>query len=140
MRTRTTTAALIAAGLLATLTACSSSDDTADKPSTPPTLSAEQRASARAAAGLPDPTPEQEAAFVAALDAIDKDIAHGKADKAASRGRSQCQTIHDWPKDEAKQVDLATRRFTSPTHPEGRTQATAEKINAAAHKHLCPDF
>ncbi|MFD8581522.1 DUF732 domain-containing protein [Streptomyces californicus] len=137
MRTRTTTAALLAAALLLTLTACTE-DDTAAKPRTLPTLTDEQRSSARAAAGLPDPTPEQEAAFVAALDAIDKDIAHGKADKAASRGRSQCQTIHDWPKDEAKQVSLAAQRFTSPTHPEGRTPETAAKINAAARTHLCP--
>ncbi|MFJ8844332.1 hypothetical protein ACIRFF_15670 [Streptomyces cyaneofuscatus] len=138
MRTRTT-AALIAATLLLTLTACGE-DDTAAKPSTPPTLTDEQRSSARAAAGLPDPTPEQEAAFVAALDAIDKDIAHGKADKASSRGRSQCQTIHENPKDEAKQVDFATKRFTSPTHPEGRTPDVAKKINQAAHHHLCPNF
>ncbi|WP_406143279.1 hypothetical protein [Streptomyces anulatus] len=138
MRTRTT-AALIAAGLLLALTACGE-DDTAAKPSAPPSLTEQQRSSARAAAGLPDPTPEQEAAFVAALNAIDKDIVHDKADKAASRGRSQCQTIHDWPKDEAKQIDLATRRFTSPTHPEGRTLAVAKKINEAAHHNLCPDF
>ncbi|WP_405549714.1 hypothetical protein [Streptomyces microflavus] len=138
MRTRTT-AALIAATLLLTLTACGE-DDTAAKPSAPPSLTAEERASVLAAAGLPDTTPEQESAFVAALDKIDKDIAHGKADKAASRGRSQCQTIHDWPKDEAKQIDLATRRFTSPTHPEGRTPAVAKKINQAAHHHLCPNF
>ncbi|MEV6079675.1 hypothetical protein AB0L80_31870 [Streptomyces sp. NPDC052069] len=139
MRTRTTAVALIATSLLTTLTACGG-DDTAAKPSAPPSLTDQQRSSARAAAGLPDPTPEQEAAFVAALDAIDKDIAHGKADKAASRGRSQCQTIHDWPKDEAKQIDLATQRFTSPTHPEGRTSAVAKKINEAAHHNLCPDF
>ncbi|WP_406420889.1 hypothetical protein [Streptomyces sp. NBC_00842] len=139
MHARITTAA-ITAGLLLTLVGCSADTTPEAKPSSPPSLTAEQRASIRAAAGLPDPTPEQEAAFVAALEAIDKDIVHGKADKAASRGLSQCQTIHDWPKDQAKQVDLATRRFTSPTHPEGRTPATAEKINKAAHKHLCPDF
>lgn len=140
MRIRTTAAALIAAGLLATLTACSSDTSTEAKPSAPPSLTAEQRAAALAAAGIPDTTPEQEAAFVTDLNKIDLDIAHGKADKAASRGRSQCQTIHDWPKDEAKQADLARQRFTSPTHPEGRTLEVATKINAAAHKHLCPDF
>ncbi|MFS0697795.1 hypothetical protein [Streptomyces nitrosporeus] len=137
MRTRTT-AALITAGLLA-LTACTD-DDTAAKPSAPPSLTAEQRASALAAAGLPQTTPEQEAAFVAALDAIDTDIAHGKADKAASRGRSQCQTIHENPDDTAKQIEFAGKRFTSPTHPEGRTPDIAKKINSAAHEHLCPDF
>ncbi|MFE3475696.1 hypothetical protein ACFXOI_29440 [Streptomyces bacillaris] len=144
MRTRTTTA-LTAAALLATLTACGTTPDevtpaAGPKVSTSPTLTDEQRASIRAAAGIPDTTPDQEAAFVAALNAIDKDIAHGKPDKAASRGRSQCQTIHDWPKDESKQIDTATRRFTSPTHPEGRTLEVAKKINEAAHHHLCPDF
>ena len=139
MSNRTTTAALIAACLLATLTACSG-DDTDAKSSAPPSLTAEQRASILAKAGIPETTPEQEAAFVDALNAIDTDIAHGKADKAASRGRNQCQTIHDWPKDEDKQADTAARRFTSPTHPEGRTPEVAKKINAAAHEHLCPDF
>lgn len=140
MRTRTTVAALIAAGLLATLTACSGESATESKPSAPPPLTAEQRASALAAAGIPDTTPAQEAAFVTDLNKIDPDIVHGKSDKAASRGRTQCQTIHNWPKDETKQADLAQQRFTSPTHPEGRTPDVAKKINAAAHKHLCPDF
>ncbi|MFC9247763.1 hypothetical protein ACFT7S_28255 [Streptomyces sp. NPDC057136] len=135
-----TTTALITVSLLATLTACSGESPTEAKPSAPPSLTAEQRASVLAAAGIPATTPEQEAAFVAELNTIDRDIAHGKADKAASRGRTQCQTIHNWPKDEAKQAALARQRFTSPTHPEGRTLATAQKINAAAHKHLCPDF
>ncbi|MFE9912759.1 hypothetical protein [Streptomyces clavifer] len=139
MCTRTTSAVIAAGLLLATLTACGG-NSTESKPSSPPSLTAEQRASVYAATGLPDTTPEQEAAFVAALDSIDKDIAHGKADKAAGRGRSQCQTIHNWPDDMEKQVDLAAQRFTSPTHPEGRTPETAAKINAAAHAHLCPAF
>ncbi|WP_031087057.1 DUF732 domain-containing protein [Streptomyces sp. NRRL WC-3549] len=139
MHTRTTTAVVAAVLLLATLTACGG--DTSDGgPGGTPTLSEEQGAEARAANGLPDTTPEQEAAFVAALDSIDKDIAHGEADKAISRGRSQCQSIHDWPDDETKQVEQARQRFTSPTHPEGRSPQTAERINAAAHAHLCPDF
>ncbi|AEN08137.1 MULTISPECIES: DUF732 domain-containing protein [unclassified Streptomyces] len=139
MHTRTTTAVVAAVLLLTALTACGS--ETPDgEPGGPATLSEEQLAEARAATGLPDTTPEQEAAFVAALDSIDKDIAHGEAEKAVSRGRSQCQTIHNWPDDEEKQVDQARQRFTSPKHPEGRAETTAARINAAALAHLCPDF
>ncbi|MFJ3188676.1 hypothetical protein [Streptomyces halstedii] len=133
MRTRTTTAVVAAGLLLAALTACGTESAGAE-PAASPSLSEEELT------GLPDTTPQQEAAFVAALDSIDKDIAHGDADKAVGRGRNQCRTIHDWPDDEAKQIDQAAQRFTSPKHPDARAPETAEKINAAAHAHLCPAF
>ncbi|WP_394620115.1 hypothetical protein JNUCC0626_13715 [Lentzea sp. JNUCC 0626] len=79
-----------------------------------------------------------QAAFVAALDAIDKDIAHGKAEKAYDRGRNQCDSIKNNPNDRAKLLDLTRQRFTSPDHPEGFPPATVEKILDAVKTHLCP--
>lgn len=146
MHTRTTaTTALLA--LTLALTGCSSSD-TSDKgsgdtkPSTSaPALTDKQRASIRADNGLP-PTPAAAdwAAYIKGLDAINPDIVHGKEDKAISRGIDSCSSIKNFPKDKAKQIELTGHRYTSPTHPEGRDAATAKKILALAHKHICPDF
>jgi hypothetical protein len=139
MRTRHTTAA--AAVLLLTLTACGTSDTTTtDAPGNEAERDA-MREEARKKAGLPpSPEPTQRQAYLDALNAIDPDIVHGKGDKAVSRGLSQCQSIKQHPNERAKQIDLATKWFTSPTHPEGRTSATAEKILDVVHKHICPDF
>lgn len=141
---RTATAAVLLAAL-ATLTACSSSDDGPDpaaeaKNSQAPTVDAAAKAKAREAAGLPpEPDAATAAAFVKALDAIDSDIVHGKDEKALSRGADTCRIIKDHP-DRAKQVEQTNKRWSSPTHPDGHGLATAEKIRDTAHKHLCPDF
>lgn len=149
MRTRTTIAATTAAFAALLLTACGSSDSSDDAGSTAkptPTVSAPgltdaQKDAARAAAGLPPtPAPAQWSAYIKALDAVDTDIVHGKEDKAVSRGISTCSTIKDHAGDTGKQVDMTRKRFTSPTHPEGRDTATATKILDAAHKYICPDF
>lgn len=147
MRTRTT-AAVAATLLAAVLTGCSSadSDDASDKPTAPasssaPSVSAADLAKAREAAGLPpSPKPVDRAAYIDGLNAIDPDIVHGKDDKAISRGINACSSIKNLPGDTAKQIGMTGRRFTSPTHPEGRDTATSEKILALAHKHICPDF
>jgi hypothetical protein len=109
--------------------------------SSAPELTDEQRASIRADAGLP-PTPNAAdwAAYIKALDAIDPDIVHGKEDKAVSRGINTCSAFKRYPGDRPKQVDVTRQRFTSPTSPEGRGTATAEKILDATHKHICPDY
>lgn len=148
MTHRHTALALTAATLLA-LTACSSdnsstANDEASKPpatSTPSELTKEQREEIREAAGLPPtPKPAEWAAYIKALEAVDPDIVHGKEDKAISRGIDTCSSIKRYPDDRAKQIKFAGQRFTSPTHPEGRNTATAEKILTAAHKHICPDY
>ena len=142
MRTRLLTTALSAA-LLLTLTACGTSDSSSDaqQSSTPPELTDEQRASIREAAGLPPtPNPADWAAYIKALDALDPDIVHGKEEKAVSRGIDTCSAFKRYPDDTAQQVKVTGQRFTSPTHPEGRDQATAEKILDAAHKHICPTY
>jgi hypothetical protein len=112
------------------------------KPTTAPaTLSPDALASARAAAGLPPkPDAATAAAFIAALDAIDKDIVHGKEEKALSRGADTCSTYKRYPDDTEKQVDQTNKRWSSPTHPDGHGLTIAKKILAASHKHLCPDF
>jgi hypothetical protein len=140
MRTRTITVGAIAA-LALTLTACSSEEEpTATAESRPSSISAEDKAAARERAGLPpEPSAETAAAYIAALNAIDPDIAHGKDYKALSRGSDTCRTIKDHPA-RAKQIELTNRRWTSPTHPEGHGLTTAEKILDITHKHLCPDF
>ncbi|MFF2522443.1 hypothetical protein [Streptomyces liangshanensis] len=139
-------AAITTALLITCLAACNPQDTPVDEKgasqsSTPPELTPEQRASINAAAGIPeDPDDAHRQAYLDGLLAVDPDIVHGKDDKAISRGKNQCQTIHSFPKDKAKQIDQAMQRFTSPTHPEGRTRAVAEKINDLAHKQLCPAF
>ncbi|WP_326659598.1 hypothetical protein [Streptomyces sp. NBC_00385] len=141
MRTRITTAAIATGLLLATLTACGSSDDDAKPEASPSTLSQADRDAALKAAGLP-PRPDDAAAaaYVKALDAIDTDIAHGKTDKAVSRGMDTCGLIKRFPSDETKQADQTNKRWSSPTHPEGHGLATAKKILTVTHKQLCPDF
>lgn len=151
---RTLRPALAAATLIIGLAACASPTDTTTKPNTappPPASSAppaaattpgitpEQNASIRAEAGLP-PTPSAAkiAEFIAALDAIDPDIAHGKVDKAVSRAMNQCADVKRYPADTAKQVSNARQRFSSPSHPEGRDAATAERIVDAVRKYVCP--
>ncbi|MFG3426159.1 hypothetical protein [Streptomyces californicus] len=145
MRTRTVAAALITASLLLTVTACGTTPEP-DSPAAGPepstsTLSKADRDAALAAAGLP-PRPDDNtaAAFVRALDGINTDIAHGKTDKAVSRGMDTCGVIKRFPDDTAKQVDQTNKRWSSPTHPDGHGLATAEKILAVSHKHLCPEF
>lgn len=138
MRKALTIVAVTAVAL--TLTACGTDTSDSDKPAaTPSELTDEQRASIRAEAGLPNPTDEQKNAFVAALNAIKADIVHGKPDKAVSRGINQCGSIKRGY-DDTKLVELANSRFSSPDAPEGHGLDIAKQINAAAHKHLCPDY
>lgn len=153
---RRITGIIAAAATALLLTACGSSSDDdstaapaaknttlpAEVSAVPPSeLTAEQKASIAEGVGYPPSADAAtQAAYVAALDKIDKDIAHGKADKAVSRGRDTCRTIKENPGDRAKIVDATQKRFTSPDAPEGRTAAVAEKIVEAAHTHLCPSF
>ncbi|MET7368742.1 hypothetical protein ABZS61_23400 [Streptomyces sp. NPDC005566] len=145
MRT-TTAAALSAIALLATLTACGgSTDDTAEKPSpekrTASEITPEQRAAARKAAGLPDdPNPAQRQVYLEGLNAIDKDIVHGKDDKAVSRGINQCGTVKSSPDDYVKLVASTNSRFTSPDHPDGHGTITAERILKVVRENICPTF
>ncbi|MGW7099260.1 hypothetical protein [Streptomyces sp. NPDC054838] len=138
MNHRTTTAVLVAV-VAAGLTACGSGND-GDKPSAKTPPAAPTAASNSSAAtetpkgkGIPsEPDPATQAKYLAALSAIDPDIVNTKPDKAVDRGRNQCETIADFPKDEQKQVDLANQRFTSPSHPDGFGPAKAV--------HLCPTY
>jgi hypothetical protein len=80
------------------------------------------------------------AKFIAALDAIDPDIVHGKAEKAVDRARNQCGSVKQHPKDQARLVKLTDMRFSSPGHPDGFGAAKATKILAAARKYICPTY
>ena len=144
---RKTAATLAAVALAAALSGCGSDDDSkAGAPKKTPAASAtattaKPKTDAEAAAGIPPkPGAATQAAYIRALTAIDPEIVDGDEDKAVSRGRDQCSTIHNFPKDAAKQADLANQRFTSPSHPEGFGQATATLIVKAVHANLCPTF
>lgn len=141
---RTRTIAGILAALAFTLTACSSEEPTVDDAnSQPPSLSAEDKAKAREAAGLPpEPPAEARKAFLDALNAIDpRIIKPGKDDQAVSRGLNQCSSIKSSPDDKTKLAQQALERFTVTTRlPEIATPDTGQKIVDAVHKHLCPDF
>lgn len=141
---RTRTIAGILAALAITLTACSSEEPTVDDAnSQPPSLSAEDKAKAREAAGLPpEPSAEARKAFLDALNAIDpRIIKPGKDDQAVSRGLNQCSSIKSSPDDKTKLAQQALERFTVTTRlPEIATPDTGQKIVDAVHKHLCPDF
>ncbi|MGV9340579.1 hypothetical protein [Streptomyces sp. NPDC003688] len=144
MRTRTIIAAATTA-LAVALTGCSlearPESDAKASPSKADGISAEDMAKAREAAGLPpEPTAAQAAALVRDLNAIDPDIVHGKTEKALSRATNTCGTFKSFPGDRAKQIKQTTIRWSSPTHPEGRTLPVAEKILDAVHKNLCPKF
>jgi hypothetical protein len=147
MRPRHITPAITTALLLA-LTACSSDTEEAkpvDKPkaSDTPSVSAEDMAKAREAAGLPpEPTAEVRKAFLDALNAIDpRIIKPGKDDQAVSRGLNQCGAIKRTPDDREKLIQSTLGRFTIDTRlPEIATPETGGKILDAVHKHLCPDF
>ncbi len=98
------------------------------------------KAKAREAAGLPSPEPQPRADFLAALNALEPDLVHGKDDKAISRGLDTCSTLKRHPGDRSKQIETTAKRWTSPDHPEGRSLPMAEKVLDLSHKHLCPDF
>jgi hypothetical protein len=103
-------------------------------------LTAEQRASIQAEAGIPpEPGAATTAAYIDALNAIDPDIVHGKTDKAVTRGRNQCSSFKDHT-DRAKLVDLTNQRFISPDHPNGFGLTTASLILDVVHEHLCPTY
>ncbi|MEV6102631.1 hypothetical protein [Nocardia sp. NPDC051981] len=138
---RTKTSSLIAAAtavLTVALTACS----TTTEPAPNATLRPEDRASARAAAGLPvEPDAKSRQSYIDALNGIDpRIIKAGKEDQAVSRGLNQCSSIKT-TKDKSKLAESALERFTITTRlPDIATPETGEKIVAAVHTYLCPEF
>lgn len=145
-RYRITAAAITAAALLA-LTGCSDAVTSEPKPddkviSSPSAASpSADPDAARIAAGLPpEPKGAQRKAFLDGLNAIDKDIVHGKDDKAISRGIDTCGLVKNFPGDLTKQVEQTEKRWTSPTHPDGHGQVKAAQILAVAQAAICPTF
>ena len=86
----------------------------------------------------PAPDAATTAKYIAALLAIDPEIVSGKEDKAVNRGRDECSSIAQWPKDREKLVDLANKRFISPNHPDGFGPAKSAKILDVVHTYICP--
>lgn len=140
-------AGVLGALLIVGLAACNPQEppvdpQSADKPTaTAEGLTPDAKASIAAKLGYPpDPDAAQRAALIKALNAIDLDLAHGKEDKAVSRAMDTCRSLKDYPDDFAKQTDVAAKRWTSPTHPEGRTPAVAAETVKAARTTICPNF
>jgi hypothetical protein len=48
--------------------------------------------------------------------------------------------VKEWPGDEAKWIESANQRFTSPDHPDGLGTATAAKILKVVRKRICPTY
>lgn len=108
-----------------------------------PSISAEDWAKGREAAGMaPRPDATTRRAYLDALNAIDpRIIKPNKEDQAVSRGLNQCDSIKNSPDGREELARVALIRFTVDTRlPEISTPETGEKITDAVHKHLCPDF
>ncbi|MEV7783550.1 hypothetical protein [Kitasatospora sp. NPDC088351] len=162
MRVRTIMIGLTAS-LLVTLTACSSSTSNSPKaespapasasavptsatgsatPSAPPATTPEPTAPGAVTAGGLPPKPDEGTAakYIAALTSIDAEIVNGKPDKAISRGRDQCSSVAQHPKDQAKLVELTAQRFIGPNHPTGFGAEKSTKILEAVRKYICPTY
>lgn len=144
---RSTTTALLAAVIAAAgLTACGSDKDSStDSKNTPPPAPSTAAATPATPAPLasaatrggipPKPDAATQAAYIRALSAISPTIVGGKKARAVSRGRDTCGTIHSFPNDHGKVVNLTQQRFS------GATQVTTkqtEKILTVVQTHLCP--
>ncbi|WP_159037340.1 hypothetical protein [Streptomyces specialis] len=144
------TAAALTAVLALALTACGSSDDSSETPSSPGTTAEpapeetvdqdELDAALEEMGYPPEADAATEAAYIDALDAIDPRIDKDNPDSAVSRGRDTCRTIHDHPDDRAHQIEQTNIRFSHPDAPDGWGLATAEQILDVVHEHLCPTF
>ncbi|MEV4672797.1 hypothetical protein AB0K34_14165 [Actinomadura sp. NPDC049382] len=98
--------------------------------------------SAGALAGIPPkPSPQNRAAFLAALNRIDPDIIGDKdPDLIVDRGRNQCSSVKNRPDDQAYLIRTTNIRFTAPGHPGGFGEAKAARILKAVRKYLCPTW
>lgn len=98
-------------------------------------------ASAEAAAGIP-PLPDAAAqnAYIYALEQVDPEIVRNKPEATVSRGRDQCSSIKQYPRDRAKLIELTQVRFTAPGHPRGFGPEVSAQILDIVHQHLCPTY
>ncbi|MFK0293518.1 hypothetical protein ACIQU6_23975 [Streptomyces sp. NPDC090442] len=136
-----TAIALTTLALATSLAACSSSDGVkTEKPpvrSTPAATASPGKAiqDVERDRGIPPrPDAATQAKYIRALNAISPAIVNGKEDRAVSRGRDTCGTVHSFPNDHAKQVDITRQRFSGATE---FTASQAEQILTAVQTHLC---
>ncbi|MFD7106104.1 hypothetical protein [Streptomyces celluloflavus] len=144
MKHRTATAISAVVIAAASLTACGGNSDSAPAkspapaaPSSAPTLDASKAIKdAEAKSGIPPkPDAATQETYIRALNTISPAIVNGKEDRAVSRGRDTCGTIHSFPKDHAKQVHITQQRFSGATE---FSTKQAEQILAAVQSNLCP--
>lgn len=138
--TALTAAVIAAAGLTACGTDKDSGNNSKNTPPAPTTAAAAPAtpaplASAAARAGIPPkPDAATQAAYIRALNAISPTLG-SKEERAVSRGRDTCGTIHSFPNDHGKVIGITQQRFS------GATQVTTdqtEKILTVVQTHLCP--
>lgn len=129
--------ALVGIAATLALTACGGENVTTPATDNAASSSAPSPIDTPAAPASPDAATT--AAYLAALTEIAPDIV-GKKDSRTlvNRGRSQCDSIRQWPNDEARLVDLANKRFTAPGHPDGFGEAKARKILDVVKEYICP--
>lgn len=149
MKARTTLAVLL---LIAALAGCGGNTD--DQPITPTpgvaSTAAEQSVPpepsisvvpvpsvVQSFAAAPPPNRATVRQYIADLNAIDIDIVHGDVDTAVNRGRAQCASIAQFPKDTDRLLKLVNERFTSPRHPNGFGDTAAVRILLVIRQHLC---
>lgn len=95
-----------------------------------------------AAVGIPPkPDAATQAAYLAALRAINPDII-GRHDDSiiVGRGRDQCRSIKDHPSDRARQIQTTKIRFSAGGYPDGFPPDQLERILDVVHQYLCPTF
>ncbi|HEX5541723.1 MAG TPA: hypothetical protein VFX60_09190 [Micromonospora sp.] len=95
---------------------------------------------AAAARAVPTPDPATRDAYLAALNAIDPEIVHGRPEKAVNRGRDLCTTIQHHPDEQERLVKETRERFTSHRNPGGFGRQKAERILAAVRQYICPTY
>ncbi|SNS49163.1 hypothetical protein SAMN05216252_106196 [Actinacidiphila glaucinigra] len=133
MRTRLSTAVLLAAVLLAVPACSSGTDDAGGGPEGGATPSAGAPGSKvpDISEGIPEePTGVERAALLAALKAVDPALA-ADADKAVANARQQCATINGG----GNAVAAAQSRFGSAGHQ--LTEEQAKAVNEVLERTLC---
>ncbi|GII28387.1 hypothetical protein Pmi06nite_18290 [Planotetraspora mira] len=125
--------------VLLALAGCGSDATAEDAPSGAPSVVV---ASIASVTGLPPmPDEETEAKYIKALDVIDPEIVGDQDEtEVVNHGRDQCVSVKEWPKEQAKLLELTAKRFKAPGHSDGFGATKNKLILAAVRKYLCPKY
>ena len=147
---------LLAGAVVAALTGCSSAaPDGGDAPPPPPPGGSRPPGLGPPGLGPPPggpppggspppglgPPPDRATAeaYVADLRRIDPAlVGDGDLRELVDRGRDHCVAIRAAADDRARQIELTSRRFTAPGHPEGFGESKAAAILDVVRTRICP--